>query len=132
MHFSNPGPSDYYPKDPSKRSYPEFSMKGPMERADWLPKDLGNPGPGQYSIKSENNLPKWSIGDKSRYFDNYDDEDPNNRRPNTSRNIRRRRMDQNYEEREPQSARRKRNRESVKRNKENDANIRFRIKKIFV
>lgn len=126
MHYSNPGPSDYYPKDPSKRSYPEFSMKGPMDRADWLPKDLGNPGPGQYNIKSENNLPKWSIGNKSRYFDYYDDEDPNNRRPNTSRNIRRRRMDQNSEEREPQSARRKRNRESVKRNKDNDSNIRKR------
>lgn len=62
-----PGPSDYYPTDPSKDGYPMFSMKGPMDRADWLPKDLGNPGPGQYKIKSENNLPKWSIGDKSRY-----------------------------------------------------------------
>ena len=62
-----PGPSDYYPTDPAKDSYPRFSMKGPMDRADWLPKDLGNPGPGQYKIKSENNLPRWSIGDKSRY-----------------------------------------------------------------
>lgn len=62
-----PGPSDYYPTNPSKDSYPMFSMKGPMDRANWLPKDLGNPGPGQYKINSENNLPKWSIGDKSRY-----------------------------------------------------------------
>ncbi|OHT10592.1 hypothetical protein TRFO_19983 [Tritrichomonas foetus] len=61
-----PGPSDYFPADPGKRSYNSFTMKGPMHRDDWLPKDKCIPGPGQYNIKSENNMPRWSIGDKSR------------------------------------------------------------------
>ncbi|EAX93076.1 hypothetical protein TVAG_471340 [Trichomonas vaginalis G3] len=61
-----PGPTDYSPDNPSFRSFSAFSVKGPMVRDDWLPKDLSVPGPGAYDIRSGNNLPKWTIGDKSR------------------------------------------------------------------
>ena len=44
---------------------PAFTMKGPLLRDDWLPKRKFIPGPGDYNIKSENTMPKWTIGERS-------------------------------------------------------------------
>lgn len=61
-----PGPTDYFADGNNSRNSAAFSVKGPMARDDWLPKDLSVPGPGAYDIRSGNTLPKWTIGDKSR------------------------------------------------------------------
>lgn len=60
-----PGPCTYNLTNQTRSSMPAFSMKGPLVRDEWLPKGKVAPGPGQYDIKSENNLPKWTIGQRS-------------------------------------------------------------------
>jgi hypothetical protein len=43
-----------------------FTMKGPAERNDWLPRSAADlPGPGEYYAPSDNGLPKWTIGYRS-------------------------------------------------------------------
>ncbi|OHS93019.1 hypothetical protein TRFO_40677 [Tritrichomonas foetus] len=61
-----PGPCTYnITTSPTRHSEPAFSFKGPSIRDDWLPKSKEMPGPGYYDIKSGNNLPKWTIGERS-------------------------------------------------------------------
>lgn len=60
-----PGPSDYNPRNPRLREPPVFSCKGPPERNDWLPKKNTDPGPGEYDIRKENELPRWIMGERS-------------------------------------------------------------------
>ena len=62
---TTPGPSDYEPQFPLSKSCCAFTVKGPMIRDDWLPKDKSIPGPGQYNIEIKNELPKWTLGHKS-------------------------------------------------------------------
>ena len=60
-----PGPCTYNLSNQIRSSMPAFTMKGPLVRDDWLPKGKTAPGPGQYDIKSENTVPKWTIGERS-------------------------------------------------------------------
>ena len=103
---ASPGPCDYAPQDP-KAIYMAFTMKGPLHRDEYMPKDLGVPGPGAYNIRYENNLPRWSIGDKSR-----GNQSARRNRSVESRGSQSARRDRSVESRGSQSARRMRDDES--------------------
>lgn len=61
-----PGPSDYNPHVWDLPNQPVYSMKGPLVRDDWLPKKGDEPSPAEYSNQStENNMPRWIIGERS-------------------------------------------------------------------
>ena len=94
------------PQDP-KAIYMAFTMKGPLHRDEYMPKDLGVPGPGAYNIRYENNLPRWSIGDKSR-----GNQSARRNRSVESRGSQSARRDRSVESRGSQSARRMRDDES--------------------
>ena len=63
-----PGPGEYNVTkfaNATRHSDPAFTFKGAAERDDWMPKGGGGPGPGQYKLRSQSSLPKWTIGERS-------------------------------------------------------------------
>lgn len=63
--METPGPADYNPRNPSLPDPPVFTCKGPCERDGWLPRKDEQPGPGQFNLRKESNMPKWIIGERS-------------------------------------------------------------------
>ena len=63
--METPGPADYNPRNPSSPDPPVFTCKGPGERDSWLPRKNDEPGPGQFNLRSGNDMPKWIIGERS-------------------------------------------------------------------
>lgn len=61
----SPGPCSYNLSNQIRSSMPAFTMKGPLARDEWLPKGKIAPGPADYTLKSENTMPKWTIGERS-------------------------------------------------------------------
>lgn len=63
-----PGPCSYNIQtyaNALRKTEPSFSIKGPSERSDWVPRDAKVPGPGEYKVETKNELPKWTIGERS-------------------------------------------------------------------
>jgi hypothetical protein len=63
----NPGPGTYsIAADAGRNSEPRFTLKGPATRDQWMPRSAQDtPGPGYYDIKSDNGLPKWTLGERT-------------------------------------------------------------------